>query len=59
MKSKPTQLVSVSPAAMDLSTDLAPDVRTECESAVVPYLLTNDDAPPDVVSVPKGPFAWP
>ncbi len=58
MKSDKTQLLSVSRADMRLPTGLAPDVRTECGSVVAPPLVTGDDAPPDVVGVPKGEFSW-
>jgi integrase len=58
MKCDKTRLLSVSRAAMRLPTGLAPDVRTECGSAVDPPLVAGDDAPPDVVGVPKGAFSW-
>jgi hypothetical protein len=58
MKCDKTRLLSVSWAAMRLPTGLAPDVRTECGSAVDPPLVAGDDAPPDVVGVPKGAFSW-
>ncbi len=58
MKSDKTRLLSVSQVAMRLPTGLAPDVRIECGSAVDPPLTAGDDAPPDVVGVPKGGFSW-
>ena len=58
MKSDKERLLSVSRVVMRLLTGLAPDVRTECGSAVAPPLAAGDDAPPDVVGVPKGAFAW-
>ncbi len=58
MKSDKTRLLSVSRAAMRLPTGLAPDVRTVCGSAVDPPLVAGDDAPPDMVGVPKGAFSW-
>ncbi len=58
MKSDKIRLLSVSRAAMRLPTGLAPDVWTECGSAVDPPLVAGDDAPPDVVGVPKGTFSW-
>ena len=58
MKSDKTRLLSVSRVAMRLPTGLAPDVRTECGSAVDPLLVAGEDAPPDVVGVPKGFFSW-
>ena len=58
MKSNKTKLLSVSRAAMGLPRGLAPDVRTEGGSAVAPPLAAGDDAPPDVVGVPKGAFSW-
>ena len=58
MKSDKTRLLSVSRAAMRLLTGMAPDVRTDCGSAVDPPLMAGDDAPPHVVGVPKGVFSW-
>jgi len=58
MKSDKTWLLSVSRAAMRLPTGMATDVRTECDSAVDPPLVAGDDAPLDVVGVPKGAFTW-
>jgi len=57
MKSDKTRLLSVAQAAMRLPTDMALDVRTECGFAVYPPLVAGDDAPPDVVGVPKGAFS--
>ena len=57
MKSDPKRLLAVSRAAMHLPTGMAPDVRTECESVVAPNLMAGDEAPPEVVGVPKGAFA--
>ena len=58
MKSDTIRLSSVSRAAMRLPTDMALDVRTERGSAVALPLVAGDDAPPDVVGVPKGAFSW-
>jgi len=58
MKCDKTRLLSVSRAAMLFPTGLAPDVRTDCGSAVVPPLLVVDNKPPDVVGVPTRAFAW-
>ena len=58
MISNKTRLLSVSRAAMHLPMGLAPDVRTECGSAVAPALMAGDEEPPVVVGVPKGAFAW-
>jgi hypothetical protein len=58
MKSNKTRSLSVSRAAMRLPKGLAPDVRTEYGSAVDTPLMAGDDAPPDVVGVPKGAFSW-
>jgi hypothetical protein len=58
MKCDPARLLSVSRAAISLPTDLAPDLRTKFESAVVPPLMVDDNAPPDVLGVPKGALAW-
>ncbi len=58
MKSVNTHLLSVSRAVVRLLTGLAPEVRTECGSAVDPPLVAGDDAPPDVVGVPRGAFSW-
>ena len=58
MKSNKTRLLSVSRAAMRHPTGMAPDVRTERGSAVDAPLVAGDDAPPDVVGVPKGAFTW-
>ena len=58
MKSGTPRLLSVSRTAMRLPTGLAPDVRTECGSAVAPTLMAEDEKPPVVVGVPKGAFAW-
>ena len=58
MKRDKTRLLSVSRAAMRLPTGMAPEVRTECGSAVDPPLVPGDDASPDVVGVPKGAFSW-
>ena len=57
-KSDKTRLLSVSRAVMRLPTGMAPYVRTKCGSVVAPPLVTADDAPPDVVVVPQGAFAW-
>ena len=58
MKSDKTRLLSVSRAAMRLPTGMAPNVPTEYGSAVDPPLMAGDDAPPDVVGVPKRAFSW-
>ena len=58
MKSDPSRLLAVSRAAMHLPTGLAPDVRTECGSAVAPNLMAGDEKPPVVVGVSKVAFAW-
>ncbi len=58
MKCDKIRLLSVSRAAMRLPTGMSPDARTECGSAVDPPLVAGDDAPPDVVGVPKGAFSW-
>ncbi len=58
MKNDPSRLLAVSRAAVYLPTGLAPDVRTECGSAVAPTLMVGDEEPPEVVGVPKGAFAW-
>ncbi len=58
MKYDPSRLLAVSWAAMHLPTGLAPDVRTECGSAVAPTLMAGDEKPLEVDGVPKGAFAW-
>ncbi len=57
MKSDKTRFLSVLRADMRLPAGLVPDVRTEYGSAVDSPLMTGDDAPPDVVGVPKGTFS--
>ncbi len=56
MRSEPTQLLSVSRAAMTLPKGPAPVERIECESANETPLLADDDLPNDVVGVPLGAF---
>ena len=56
MKSDETHLLSVSRAAMGPMKGQAPDVRTECESAVIPPPMADDDGPPEVDGVPQGAF---
>jgi hypothetical protein len=58
MKSDMAQIMLVSRAGMSRPTILAPDVRTEGMSAVIPPLKADDDAPPDVIGVRKGAFEW-
>ena len=57
-KSDNARLLSVSRAVVRLPTGLAPDVRTECSSAVNPPIVASDDTPPYMVGVLKGAFAW-
>ncbi len=45
MKSDPEHLLSVSRATMGLPKGTAPDVRIECESAVISPLRADDDVP--------------
>ncbi len=58
MKIAMASLLSVLRAAMRLLTDMSPDVRTKCGSAVIPPIFADDDSPPDVVGVTKGTFEW-
>ena len=58
MKTDTTRVLSVSRAIMRPPSGMAPDVRTEDESDIVPSLEAGSDAPSDVVGVPKEAFAW-
>ncbi len=58
MKSDPRHLLSVSRATMGPKKGLALDVRIECESAIIPSLLADDDVPPEVDGAPSGAFVW-
>ena len=59
MKSALEHLLSVSRATVGLSKGSAPDVRIECESAVILPLRADYDGPPEVDEVvPSGAFVW-
>jgi len=58
MKSDKTRWLSMSRAAMRLPTVRAPDVQTDCGSAVTPPFVAGDNSPLDMVGVSKGVFAW-
>ncbi len=58
MKSETTRLLSVSRAAMGFEKTLAPDARTEVESAGAPPEMAESEQPPEVVGIPPWAFAW-
>ena len=58
IKSDTKHLLSVSRATMSLPKGPAPDMRIECDSAIIPPLPAEDYSPPDVFGVHEGAFVW-
>jgi hypothetical protein len=58
MKSDSEHIFSVSRATMGLPKGPAPDVRIECEFAVIPPQQADDDGPPEVDEVLLRVFVW-